>query len=485
MTMLKRVFSLILMLIVLTLQPVQTAVAESVFVPPTLSKDAPEYDPEKPENLSGDQLYARSAILIEARTGKVIFEKNADAIMYPASTTKIMTALLGIERGDLTATVVTTETALNVPEDSSSMDLRLGEEINFTDLIYGTMLCSANEGANLIAETVGGSIEGFVPLMNQRAREIGCRNTNFVNAHGYHDPNHYTTVRDMALIAREAMQNDLFRQVVACVTYDLPRSNIQRARSLTTSNRLLREPTEDYKNAYYYADAAGIKTGYHSQAGYCIVSYAERDGVELISVVFYSDIYGRWTDTKKLMEYGFAQYVSVTPIELYNMNPITIETRSYSLNDPNMGKLDLICVVSESGQNAYIIATQDEVNEMAKNLRGTMLIEYKRDFVAPVEAGEVMGTMTYVDETGQPIRYNLIAARSIGVRENMPKTIEEIVAEAYADPNPFPPLTLELAIYLVSPFVLLFLLIRAIRKHRKKRESRMSHTPKPGRRYLK
>ena len=201
--------------------------------------------------------------------------------------------------------------------------------------------------------------------------------------------------------------------------------------------------------------------------------------------MFYSDIYGRWTDTKKLMEYGFAQYVSVTPIELYNMNPITIETRSYSLNDPNMGKLDLICVVSEGGQNAYIIATQDEVNEMAKNLRGTMLIEYKRDFVAPVEAGEVMGTMTYVDETGQPIRYNLIAARSIGVRENMPKTIEEIVAEAYADPNPFPPLTLELAIYLVSPFVLLFLLIRAIRKHRKKRESRMSHTPKPGRRYLK
>ena len=485
MSMFKRLFSVMIMLVMLAITPAQTALAESVFIAPTLSKDAPEYDPEKPENLSPDQLYARSAILIEANTGKVIFEKNADDIMYPASTTKIMTALLGIERGDLSATVVATETALNVPDDGSSMDLRLGEEINFTDLIYGTMLCSANEGANLIAETVAGSIDAFIPMMNERAREIGCRNTHFVNAHGYHDPYHYTTARDMALIAREAMKNNVFRQVVSTVTYDLPRSNIQRARSLTTSNRLLREPTEEYKNSYYYADASGIKTGYHSQAGYCIVSYAERDGVELISVVFYSDIYGRWTDTRKLMEYGFAQYVSVTPIELYNMNPITIETRSYSLNDPNMGKLDLVCVVAESGQNAYIIATEAEVNEMAKNLRGTMLIEYKRDFVAPIEAGEVMGTMTYVTDDGVPVRYNLIAARSVAVRENMPKTLEEIVAETYADPNPFPPFTLEFAIYLFSPFVLLFVLIRAIRKRRRKRESRRTNTPRPGRRYLK
>jgi len=485
MDMLKRLICLVMAVFVLVSASIESAAAESVFVPPTLPSDAPEYNPEKPEQLSDDQLYAQSAIVVEANTGKVIFEKNPDQIMYPASTTKIMTVLLGILEGDMNATAVTTETALAIPDDSSTMDLRLGEEINFRDLLYGTMLLSANEGANVIAETLYGSVDAFVAHMNEKAVEFGMTNTNFVNPHGLHDPYHFTTARDMATLARIAMQNETFRDIASTVTYSLPRTNIQRSRTLTTTNRLLRKPTDDYKNAYYYADAAGIKTGYHSQAGYCFVGYAERDGVELISVILYSDIYGRWTDTKKLMEYGFAQYISVTPIDLYNMNPITVETTSYSLNDTNMGKLDLTCVVAESGVNATIIATQEEVDMMAINLRDTMLIEYARDFAAPIEAGEVMATMTYLKEDGTAVRYNLIASRSIAQRENMPKTIEQIVEETYADPNPFPPFTLEMACYLFLPFVLLFLMIRFIRRQLRKRRVRASRTPKPGRRYLK
>ncbi len=486
MKLVQRLLCIIMAMLVLTAVPMSCALGEEdVFIAPTLPDDAPKYDPEHPENLGEDQLYAKSVVLMEANSGKIIFEKNPDAIMFPASTTKILTTMLGIQNGDLSAKVVATATALDVPADGSSMDLRLDEEINFTDLLYGTMLCSANEGANLIAETVSGSIGEFVGLMNDTARELGCTNTHFVNPHGYHDENHYTTARDLALIAREAMKNDLFRKIVSTVNYTLPRSNIQRSRTLTTSNRLLRPSTEEYNNSYYYAEAAGIKTGYHSKAGYCFVGYAERDGVELISVILYSDIYGRWTDTKKLMEYGFSQYVSITPIDLYNKNPITIETKGYSLEDSNMGKLPLTCVVAQSGTNASMIVKEDEVDSLSRNLRDTMLIEYTRDFSAPIEAGEIMGKMTYITPENKAVVYNLIASRSIAQRENIPKTIEQIVAETYADPNPFPPFTAEMAFYLFSPFVLLIIVIRILRKLLRRRRERLARVPKPGRRYLK
>lgn len=486
MKLVQRLLCIIMAMLVLMAVPMSFALGEEdVFIAPTLPDDAPKYDPEHPENLGEDQLYAKSVVLMEANSGKIIFEKNPDAIMFPASTTKILTTMLGIQNGDLSAKVVATATALDVPADGSSMDLRLDEEINFTDLLYGTMLCSANEGANLIAETVSGSIGEFVGLMNDTARELGCTNTHFVNPHGYHDENHYTTARDLALIAREAMKNDLFRKIVSTVNYTLPRSNIQRSRTLTTSNRLLRPSTEEYNNSYYYAEAAGIKTGYHSKAGYCFVGYAERDGVELISVILYSDIYGRWTDTKKLMEYGFSQYVSITPIDLYNKNPITIETKGYSLEDSNMGKLPLTCVVAQSGTNASMIVKEDEVDSLSRNLRDTMLIEYTRDFSAPIEAGEIMGKMTYITPENKAVVYNLIASRSIAQRENIPKTIEQIVAETYADPNPFPPFTAEMAFYLFSPFVLLIIVIRILRKLLRRRRERLARVPKPGRRYLK
>ena len=171
---------------------------------PTLSPDAATYDPEHPEDLSADQLYALSAVLMTQDKGEVIFEKDADTIRYPASMTKILTVLLGIMYvDDLNEKVTVSDTAVNVPSDSSTMYLKAGEEIRFIDVLYGTMLLSANDGANVIAETVSGDIPHFVSLMNEFAAAYGCTNTHFVNAHGYHDDNHYSTARDMAVIARE------------------------------------------------------------------------------------------------------------------------------------------------------------------------------------------------------------------------------------------------------------------------------------------
>ncbi|MEG0997010.1 MAG: D-alanyl-D-alanine carboxypeptidase family protein, partial [Clostridia bacterium] len=436
------------------------------YIAPKLPSDAEPYDPERPEDLQPEQLYAKSAVLIEATTGDVIFEKSADERMYPASTTKIMTVLLGLMMGDMNQEVVMTETAANVEEGSSVIPLKVGETITFQDLLYATMVRSGNDGANLIAETISGDYATFAELMNQAALLYGCTDTHFVNPNGLHDDNHYSTAHDMARIAQAAMQNETFRKIAATTNYSLPRSNIQRARVLTSvaSNWLNpNQDTTDGKSSYYYENATGIKTGYHMRAGYCYVGSAEKNGVQLISVVLYTSEKGRWTDSKKLMEYGFSQFVSMTPQELYDENPLTIETSGFSLEDQNLGRLKLNAVPTDGMRTVRIVSTKAEMEAMSRNIKQTVLIEYSRDFIAPIAQGEVMGTMTYYPEDGgSAVVYNLVADRSILRRENAPMTLAEIEEAVKADPNPFPPLSVELALMLLLPFAVLFVLMRIL-----------------------
>ena len=452
---------------------------------PTLSPDAADYDPEHPENLSADQLYALSAVLMTQDKGEVIFEKDADTIRYPASMTKILTVLLGLMFvEDLDQTVTVSESAVNVPSDSSTMYLKAGEEIRFIDILYGTMLLSANDGANVIAETVSGDIPRFVDLMNETAAAMGCTNTHFVNPHGYHDDFHYSTARDIAIISREAMKNETFRDIAGTVTYKIPRSNKQRARTITTKSEYMLTGSEEKPNKYYYEYASGIKTGSHSRSGYCFAGAASKGGVDLISVVMYTGKRARWADTIKLMNYGFSQYMSVTPVDLYNMNPITINTSNYSTSDSDRGKVQLICTPVD--KNIEIITTSTDAKRMASNLKNIVLIQYSReDFQAPIAAGEQIGTMTYFPERGDPVVYSLTASRSVEKRENVPKTIEEIIAETYADPNPFPPFGFELAMILFSPPLLIIGLIVFLILYRKRKRAYRLHAPKPVNRYPK
>lgn len=453
---------------------------------PTLSPEAAPYDPNFPDKLEADQLYALSAVLITAGKGDVIFEKDPYTIRFPASTTKILTVLLGIMLvEDLNQKVTVSETALNIPADSSTMGLKAGEEISFMDVLYGTMLLSGNDGANVIAETVSGSIPAFVDLMNEMAANIGCINTHFANAHGYHDDNHYTTAYDMALIAREAMKNELFRKISDTVTYTIARTNLQKARTITTKSEYMLPGSEEKPNKYYFPDATGIKTGSHSHSGYCFVGSASRDGVDLISVVFFTGKRARWADTIKLMNYGFSQYVSVTPQSLYEMNPITVETSNYSTSDGNRGRVQLLCRARADSASPVIIATKSEINQMAASIKDTLLFQYVRDFEAPVAAGEVMGTMTYFPENDQPVVYDLVASRSVAVRDNVPKTLEQIIADTYADPNPFPPFTLEMLFIFLAPLLILVLLVLLIIVLRRFLRTRGKRTPRPARRYLK
>ena len=451
---------------------------------PTLSPDAVTYDPEHPEDLSPDQLYAASAVLMTQDKGEVIFEKDPDTIRYPASMTKILTVLLAIMLvDDLEQKVTVSASAVNVPEDSSTMYLKEGEEVRLIDVLYGTMLLSANDGANVIAEAVSGDIPHFVELMNDTAAAFGCQNTHFVNAHGYHDDNHYSTARDMAIIAREAMKNPVFKEISSTVSYKLPRTNKQRARTITTKSEYMLTGTEEKPNKYYFEYATGIKTGSHSHSGYCFAGAAEKDGVELITVVMYTGKRARWADTIKMMNYGFSQYMRVTPVDLFNMNPITIETSNYSVTDSNRGRVQLVC--SPLDGSAEIVATRSEVKRMADNLKDIVLIQYTRDFQAPIRAGEAMGTLTYFPEHGEPAVYSLTASRSVEQRDNVPKTLEQIIEETSADPNPFPPFNFEFALVVFFPPACLVLLIVLLHMRNKKRRTRSMRPPRPVNRYVK
>lgn len=419
-----------------------------------------KYDAEKPEQLFPEQLYCWSCILIEAETGNVIFEKDADAMRYPASTTKIMTVLLALimtPEEELNRTVVCSERAVAVTqqeEDVTSLKLQAGEEIKLNDLLYATMIYSANDGANVIAEAVGGSIEGFVDMMNETALTMGCTSTHFTNPHGLHDDWHYTTARDLAIIARYAMQNETFRDMVSPerTPYNIPATNMHRARSVSSTNELYLPGSAEKPNKYYFPESIGIKTGYTISSQYCFVGAAERDGVTLISVVMYAGNNSRWADTIKLFNYGFSQYTSFSPMDLYKENPIELQISGYALDDPDLGRLTLNCVPDPEdpyAAQAKIVATHTEKEYQARHLREIVLIDYDRDFSAPVSAGERIGTMTYLLDSGEPVTYNLVANRSVAKRANVPKSIGQIYDESDADPNPFPPFSFEFVLIII------------------------------------
>ena len=194
----------------------------------------------------------------------------------------------------------------------------------------------------------------------------------------------------------------------------------------------------------------------------------------------------RWADTIKLMNYGFSQYVSVTPMDLYNMNPITIETNNYSTSDTNRGKILLTCQMKDpSVISPRITTTNAEIKRMASNLTSVVSIQYDRDFTAPIAAGEHIATMTYIPEHGNSVEYELVASRSVALRENAPKTLEEIINETYADPNPFPPFSFELLMVFLGPVLIIGGIVAGLMILRRRRRGHRMKAPKPSRRYVK
>ena len=236
---------------------------------------------------------AHSAVLIDADSEKVLWSKDAEERMPMASTTKIMTALVAIENADISSEIAVPRGAVGV--EGSSVCLKDGELLTLEELLYAMLLESANDAAAAIAISVGGSIEDFAVMMNQKAEELGLENTSFANPHGLDAENHYTTAHDLAVIAANALKNETFQKIVSTYKYRIPLEK-ESYRYLMNHNKMLR----------LYDGAIGVKTGFTKKSGRCLVSAAERDGLRLVAVTLNAP--DDWHDHAQMLDYGFENF---------------------------------------------------------------------------------------------------------------------------------------------------------------------------------
>lgn len=251
------------------------------------------------------EVAAEGAVLLNAATGEVLYGKNQDQQFYPASITKVMTALVVLEHCDLNETVTFSEAATtNLESGAVALGVSAGDQLTVEQSLYGLLLKSANEIGNGLAEHVAGSVSAFADLMNAKAKELGCKNTHFANPHGLNNENHKTTPYDMALILRAAVANDTFRRIDTTTSYEFPAIKNAAARTITMGHKMM------YKtDSRYYEGIIGGKTGYTSKAGNTLVTAVERDGVRLIAVVMKASG-THYTDTKAMLDYGFALHAA-------------------------------------------------------------------------------------------------------------------------------------------------------------------------------
>lgn len=339
--------------------------------------------------LAQSETSAKAACIMERETGRVLFEYNMHARLPMASTTKVMTALLAIENGDLTSPVVCSANAFGVP--GTSIYLAQGETLTLEEMLLGLMLSSGNDAAVAIAEHIGGSVEGFAKMMNARAKEIGAMNTNFVNPHGLPDDRHYTTAYDLALIARTAMGNDVFRRIVSTQRASISWEGRTYNRQLKNKNALLTD----------YAGATGIKTGFTSKAGRCLVFGAQREGMEIVGTVLScSD----WFDeAARLMDGCFETYTMT-----HMLGPLE-----------SAGRLP---VVGGAQDSVGMCLMQELRVPLVEGEAAQVVLEVPYSVEAPVYPGMHMGTARLVFE-GQVLSQSEIVAservETAGIRYNI------------------------------------------------------------------
>lgn len=323
---------------------------------------------------------AEAAILIDADTGTVLFEKNIHQKMFPASTTKILTGIIAIENGNLEQKVVIDkETPYEI--DGSHIALEPGEILTMKDLIYATLIESANDAAAAIGKQISGSTEKFIKLMNNKAKEMGAINSNFANANGLPDDNHTTTAYDLAMIAKYAMKNDFFRNIVSSYNYTIgPTNKKTEARPLKSANRLLYSNEKINVNGnnvtVKYDGANGVKTGYTVAAQQCLVASAERNGQKLISVVLKAVGINVYIDTHKLFNYGFD-----------NFSNVKVAFKNEFVDNIDVENGDKQFVTGIVGGDLYTLVPKGKENEVTRN------IILPKKIPAPISKGQVIGNI--------------------------------------------------------------------------------------------
>lgn len=290
--MLKKLFTLLL---ILTIFMSQTQPTYALNLPTEPDVSAPSY------------------IIMDAKTGNVLYGRNIDEKVYPASTTKIMTILLALKYGNMNQTLTTSEfDVFSLEYGASNIALQPDENIPMKDALYAASIVSANDACNTIASAIGGTYENFIDMMNKEAKEAGAKNTNFVNPHGLHDDNHYTTPYDLAMIMRYGVQIEGYTDILSADEYTIPATNKFEEREMYTHNSLIFN-----ESTYYVEGIQASKTGYTEQANLTLISYAKRGDVELIVGAFgLPDKVANFQTSKELFEYGFEHYTAYPTLEI-------------------------------------------------------------------------------------------------------------------------------------------------------------------------
>lgn len=340
-----------------------------------------------------------SIILTDLKTGQILYEKDANHKLYPASITKTMTALIVLEKCKLDEKVTASRKAVfSIEPGSSTASFQPDEELTVEQLLYALMLNSANEAANILAEHVGGSIEGFVDMMNARAKELGAMNTHFVTPNGLHNDNHYTTAYDMSLIARQAMTIPKFREIVSTVKYNMPPTNkyLKNDKFFLNGNKLINSA-----NSNYYKFATGIKTGYTVKAGHTLISSASKDGIELLAVSMNSKIsVGKlqtYNDSVNLFDYAFKNYKIIHPVKTGSLiKQFSVKNSKNDIQLQVGAQTDVSFLAPIGSENYYT------VNEVIN-----------KNITAPISKNSVVGHVEYLVDGKVIGKTNIVALNNI------------------------------------------------------------------------
>ena len=347
---------------------------------------------------------AEAAILIDSSSEKILYSKNENGKMYPASTTKILTAILTIENCNLDDVVsVPYEAISSISSGYSVAALQAGEQLTVRHLLQVMLIYSANDAANVLAYHISGSIDAFAVLMNNKVSELGLKNTHFTNPSGIHDENHFTTAYDLSIIMKYCMKNETFRSLSSLKYCTIPATNKYDERVFNTTNELLIYDNREVDSNYYYKYAIAGKTGYTTQAKNCLVSVSNKDNLELICVVLGVGLYpnnlsAKFVDTKTIFDYGYSNY---TIRKLRDLNAIATQIE---INNGTKETKNLDVLISSD--ISVLVSRDDLETEFSPE------ISINENLSAPISQGQIIGKIVYtIDE----IEYStdLIASHSV------------------------------------------------------------------------
>lgn len=341
---------------------------------------------------SGPDINAESALLIDNKTNKVLYSKDMNRKMFPASTTKILTAILVLENHSLDEKVTASYNAvMTIPSGYSTASIQIDEVLTVEQLLELLLVHSSNDAANVLAEYTGGSIDSFVAMMNTKINELGLSDTHFTNPYGLQDNNHYTTAHDLAIIMQYCLKNDDFRKIAGQASCAIPSTNKSEPRKYSSTNELLIAG-----NSNYYPNLIAGKTGYTSEAGECLVSAAYNDNLELVNVILNSN--NRFKDTRSLYNYGYTNF-SIKNIVNEKDIITNVEVKNATKDTKNLNLLvsEDIPVLANNSDDLSKIEPQITLNS---------------DIKAPIEDGQVLGKVSY-SVNGITYSTDLIAANNV------------------------------------------------------------------------